>query len=326
MAARPSRNEKKTENLMRALFAQHGYTSDPSVRVDEQKPDDESLKRLLKGKGKAGNGGAGYPEFIITSGLHPDLLIVVECKAAPEFHASVKFDKPVEYAVDGALHYARALAKQYNVIAIGASGETNAELKLDAYLVCKGASEANPLLNFADQPVRSLEQLAMMHAYGLIHTAAEVPVTIRSSAEEKSGFAIPRPPKPKEPGIGLDMGRVAALHAESEKVSALLGTIFAEDISALDPEPAPEPPEAESAVEDGVLGLDTEHTAFARLLWTRAQWARDELEELAQDRGILLDGAMERINEAAFDICDQPFCEGDDPVEINQELLKEISQ
>jgi hypothetical protein len=47
---------------------------------------------------------------------------------------------------------------------------------------------------------------------------------------------------------------------------------------------------------------------------------------LAQDRGILLDGALERINEASFDKHDQPFSEGDDPVEINQEVVREILQ
>jgi type I restriction enzyme M protein len=162
---RSTRNEKKTENLMRAMFAQHGYTNTPGIRIDEQKPDDEGIKRLLKGKGKAGNGGAGYPEFIITSSTFPDLLVVVECKADPAFHATPSLDHPVEYAVDGALHYGAALAKKYNVIAIGASGETSAELKFDAYLISKGATDAKPLLNYSNQPIQALEPLATLHAF-----------------------------------------------------------------------------------------------------------------------------------------------------------------
>lgn len=120
------------------------------------------------------------------------------------------------------------------------------------------------------------------------------------------------------------MDRIAALHAESEKVSAILGEIFVEETVRVEPEPVTEEPEME--VHDSIMGLDEEHTALVRLLCTRLEWTRDELEELAQDRGILLDGALERINEAAFETHDQPFCEGNDPVEINKEVMKEMMQ
>lgn len=161
----PSKNERKTENLVRTMLQQHGYLADKHTRVDEQKPDDDSLKRLLKGKGKAGNGGSGFPEFIITSSTFPDLLVVIECKADTAKHVSPELDQPVEYAVDGAIHYGRALSRGYNVIAIGVSGETERELKLDAYLVSKGSSDAKPLLNFSDVPVQALESLTALHNY-----------------------------------------------------------------------------------------------------------------------------------------------------------------
>lgn len=160
--------------------------------------------------------------------------------------------------------------------------------------------------------------------YSLLHVSAGAPVTVHSSDTGPSGFVIPSPPKPKEAGIELDMNRVAALHTESEKLSAILGEIFVEE--AIRAEPEPEPLDAEVEIHDSVMGLDDEHTVLVRLLSTRPKWTREELEELAQDRGILLDGALERINEAAFDKHDQPFCEGDDPVEINQEIVKEIQQ
>lgn len=160
--------------------------------------------------------------------------------------------------------------------------------------------------------------------YSLLHVSAGSPVTVRLSDTGPSGFAIPSSPKPRGAGIELDMGRIAALHAESEKVSAILGEIFVEETVRVEPEP--EPQEVEAEVHDSVMGLDDEHTELVRILCTRPEWTRDELEELAQDRGILLDGALERINEAAFDRHDQPFSEGDDPVEINQEVVKEMLQ
>jgi hypothetical protein len=38
----------------------------------------------------------------------------------------------------------------------------------------------------------------------------------------------------------------------------------------------------------------------------------------------MLDGALEQINEAAFDAFDAPLCEGDDPVDVNSELLDRL--
>ena len=36
------------------------------------------------------------------------------------------------------------------------------------------------------------------------------------------------------------------------------------------------------------------------------------------------DGALEIVNEAAFDATGEPACEGSDPVEINSDAAKEI--
>lgn len=190
--------------------------------------------------------------------------------------------------------------------------------------VAKADNEVTPAEVQLLEKIFKMLGLDVQSVYGMLHVAAEAPVTIRPSAEAPSGFAIPRPPKPKEAGVELDMGRIAALHAESEKVAAILGAIFTEE--AIQPEPAPEPQEVETVIEDSLMGLDAEQTALVRLLCARPEWSREELEELAQDRGIMLDGALEHINEAAFDKHDQPFSEGEDPVEINQEVVKEILQ
>jgi uncharacterized protein YybS (DUF2232 family) len=54
----------------------------------------------------------------------------VECKALPSMHESKNKDKPKDYAVDGVLHYAKALSKEFEVIAIASSGESETELKI----------------------------------------------------------------------------------------------------------------------------------------------------------------------------------------------------
>ncbi|NJN58522.1 MAG: hypothetical protein HC879_14000 [Leptolyngbyaceae cyanobacterium SL_5_9] len=39
---------------------------------------------------------------------------------------------------------------------------------------------------------------------------------------------------------------------------------------------------------------------------------------------LMLDGALEVINEAAFDRCDEAVTEGDNPIEVNSDVLREL--
>ena len=74
-----------------------------------------------------------------------------------------------------------------------------------------------------------------------------------------------------------------------------------------------------------LLGLDEAHTALIRLLLSRAQWTRTELEDAAADLELMLDGALELINEAAFDAYDMPLTEGEDPLDVNAELMEKVT-
>jgi hypothetical protein len=59
---------------------------------------------------------------------------------------------------------------------------------------------------------------------------------------------------------------------------------------------------------------------------SRPSWTRHELEDAAADLDLMLDGALEQINEAALDAFDVAFCEGTDPVEINLDLLERLEE
>lgn len=133
--------------------------------------------------------------------------------------------------------------------------------------------------------------------------------------------------QPEKPKFQLDHAKIAALRKDTDRVSALLAGIFQEDISPEPVSPAPEALGEGDPVDDvqtRLLGLDAAHTAFARMLLSRPQWSRDELTDLAADLDLMLDGALERINEASFDVHDVPFTEGDDPIDVNAELLEMI--
>ena len=138
-------NERKTENLVRRELTKNGYYSDP-IKVEEQKSEIVEVSKRLKSSGKAGKGGTGAPEFIVSNPEHPDFVVVIECKANPNRHVSPGLDRPVDFAVDGALHYAKHLRKSYNVVAIGASGETSGQFRLTTHLHPK-MEEAPSILN-----------------------------------------------------------------------------------------------------------------------------------------------------------------------------------
>lgn len=125
-------------------------------------------------------------------------------------------------------------------------------------------------------------------------------------------------------GFRLDAERIAALQEDTVRVSALLSKIFAEEADN-PPAAAACAPEPELEDESNApLGLDHEHSALLRLLLSRPEWTRAELEDAAADLDLMLDGAMELINEAAFDAFDEPLFEGEDPISVNTKLLEKI--
>ena len=98
----------------------------------------------------------------------------------------------------------------------------------------------------------------------------------------------------------------------------MLAEVFAE-------EPAePDALEVDRAISNTVAGLDARHTALLRALDGRSELSGAEFEELAERLDLLADGAYETLNEAAFDGADSPLLEGDDPVEVDLDVLREL--
>lgn len=138
-------NERVTEDIVDAELRAHGYYDDlDAVVVEKQQSAIAGIRKALSKASKSGKGGAGYPEFIVTTPGTPDMVVVVECKADVGKHESKDRDKPVEYAVDGALHYARSLSANYTVIAIAVSGDDKANL-WSMFLIPKGETEPRDL-------------------------------------------------------------------------------------------------------------------------------------------------------------------------------------
>lgn len=125
-------------------------------------------------------------------------------------------------------------------------------------------------------------------------------------------------------GFVLDHERIAQLQRETAEVSALLAQVFIDDLVP-EVEQQIETMEPDQMLSADVVGLDSEHSAFLRLLISRPEWSRIELEAVASDMELMLDGVLEQINDMAFERFDMPVTEGDDPIEINSDILEELA-
>lgn len=136
-------NERITEDIVRQHFKDDALFS--SVKFEEQKSSNKRIVELLKGKSKNGGSGDGKPEFIISFPTNSNYIIVVECKAKPQYHESKDRGNAKDYAVDGVLHYAKALKSEFNVLAIAVSGETVDELQVSHFYWKREKDECSEL-------------------------------------------------------------------------------------------------------------------------------------------------------------------------------------
>lgn len=139
-------NERVTEDMVDELLRTLGYYDDEEATVvEKQQSAIIPIRKALSRASKTGKGGAGYPEFIITSPGAPDVVVLVECKGSVRAHESKNRDRPADFAVDGVLHYARALSPNYTVIAIAVSG-SKAGSRWSFFLQPKGGAELRELV------------------------------------------------------------------------------------------------------------------------------------------------------------------------------------
>lgn len=154
------------------------------------------------------------------------------------------------------------------------------------------------------------------HMSGVTSAPTE-PVVVRKGQPD-TGKRIPaKAAASSEPSAVLDMALIQRKIAETADIAKLLAGVFDEDEQTV---PAATPTEVV-----GVCGLDGAHTALLLQLHEHQELARAEFQELAAAHSLLPDGAMDTLNEAALDLCDEVVCETDeDDIRINPDVLKEM--
>lgn len=127
---------------------------------------------------------------------------------------------------------------------------------------------------------------------------------------------------PADASFQLDQSRVQAALQDAGRLSSLLGELFDDD------EPLVEPAgqAAQVSIDDAatVDGLDVYHSTLVRRIAAADSWSREEFEALAAELGLLPDGALDRLNEATLDLCDELLLEGDDTLHLNREVMEEL--
>jgi hypothetical protein len=162
--------------------------------------------------------------------------------------------------------------------------------------------------------------LAPAGVYSLIHErtmhAAGDLVTVRPAGERVQGEAIPPPPATEsdqavgEPAhVVLDPTVIEARRRDTARAAALLGEVFADEETEV-------VPQAEE--------LSSVNATLLRQLSARPTWTRQEFDSLAESLGVLPNGALESLNDAAFETCGESVIEGDDVLEINNDVLQEL--
>ncbi|TVP60315.1 MAG: hypothetical protein EA349_01535 [Halomonadaceae bacterium] len=166
------------------------------------------------------------------------------------------------------------------------------------------------------------------NVYMQAHAIAAAPVTVRSAQPQTDDYKIPKKPggevsQGEPPRVALDEAALSRKRHDTEQVKALLSSIFSDE---------PEEEEIEIKVlsnetsNSSIAGLDSEHSVLVREIISQQKWTRVELEVLASKHSLLLDGALDTINEAALDLCGAPLIEEDaDSFEIDVEIVEEMT-
>lgn len=153
--------------------------------------------------------------------------------------------------------------------------------------------------------------------HALESRADAVPV-VRPAQKGAGGRALPRPPAaagktPPAPAFALDMDLVRTRLADTQRASALLASVFAD-------EEEDEPPITPVAAGGVIPGLDGTHSALVRALIGQAEWPLAAYEAAAAEQGLMPGGALETINEWAFDHLGDALVEDGDPLLVSLDL------
>ena len=114
----------------------------------------------------------------------------------------------------------------------------------------------------------------------------------------------------------LDLEKINKIRSETEQVSEVLGGIFNEQQAVSS---------SEKSNLVGSLGLDNKHEILVRNLLDKSNWTESEFEKLVKQQGLFTAGALESINEWAFDRFEAPLIDDHDGYQVDVDIIEKIT-
>jgi hypothetical protein len=192
-------------------------------------------------------------------------------------------------------------------------------------------------------PVEVVRQLEKVHKalnlatdelYGALHRMPEGDATSMTAPDpvdagfeavrcELEGFAVPVAPAN---AFAIDPKRLARAREDTQAVSKILSDVFS-DVHATEnaaSPPVPLPANAALAEAGPFQGLDSSHGALLLAILDAGALPRSEFERIAKSMKLLADGAIDQINDWAFDRFDGPVIEDGDEIAISPHLAERV--
>ena len=146
---------------------------------------------------------------------------------------------------------------------------------------------------------------------------------VSSDIHNRSSNIAARTTLEKKTAFSLDRDLLKVHETETEHVKAVLESIFVEEsvISESERESITKAPPSAGTISS----LDKKHRSLYQQLITKKEWSLDEVKKLCAELQLMVDGAIEVINDWAFDNVDAPLIEDGDAVFIDLELAAEIA-
>ncbi|MCK5877763.1 MAG: TerB N-terminal domain-containing protein [Candidatus Marithrix sp.] len=149
-----------------------------------------------------------------------------------------------------------------------------------------------------------------------IHTIANKVTTV-SLRDHETTFPIPKPTDSADSNsFRLNEELIKVLEKETHQVKGVLEDIFSES-DTIEPDT--------SSSNNPLTTLDKSHQKLFNQLLTQETWDKNAVHIMCKELGLMTDGAMEVLNEWAFEHVNEPIIEDGEPIYIDINLAKEIT-
>jgi len=159
--------------------------------------------------------------------------------------------------------------------------------------------------------IKQLEKLYVTLGLDKLLVSSDIHLFSTARAPSKSTTVETK----RKPTFTLDDDILALHESETKDVQTMLGEIFKDS--------EPDPVLEQLSIEN-IGGLDTTHNELYKSLIAKDKWTRNEVIEFCQTLGLMVDGALEVINDWSFDKVDAPVLDDDDDIYVDLDIVEEL--